>query len=232
MAMLCLSSAYSTFPSSRLAAAASASSSSAIHCFSSEKSWIITSMQQALMRQRRSCSQLSGNIVFVPNCGMLRNLRRGDAYKAGLSVRHSCSSSRISCSQAPQQHQDAGISFFDEFALEKIIAFDASTGKMLSLAILMVAEVLQAAEPAYAEATRFSPEQWGRIWILTGVILILYFFVIPLVIYNFLRLRWYKRSMPEALFQFMLVFIFFPGMLLLAPFINFRPLPPDSSKAP
>jgi hypothetical protein len=80
--------------------------------------------------------------------------------------------------------------------------------------------------------TRFSPAEWVDIYITSGVSFVLYFFIIPLVIYNYLRLRWYKRNMPETYFQFMLVFIFFPGMLLLAPFINFRRLPKDGADAP
>ena len=82
------------------------------------------------------------------------------------------------------------------------------------------------------ELMRFSPEAWINIYITTGVWLVLYFLVIPLVVYNYLRLRWYKRSFFETFFQFMLVFLFFPGMLLLAPFINFRRLPRDGAEEP
>lgn len=98
---------------------------------------------------------------------------------------------------------------------------------------------LAGAGPAHAvivdeieEMMRFSPEAWVNIYITTGIWLVLYFLVIPLVIYNYLRLRWYKRSFLETYFQFLLVFIFFPGMLLLAPFINFRRLPNDGAEEP
>jgi hypothetical protein len=99
--------------------------------------------------------------------------------------------------------------------------------------------VLSTAGPAHAliideveEMMRFSPEAWIDIYLATGVWLVLYFLVIPLIIYNYLRLRWYKRTFAETYFQFMLVFVFFPGMLLLAPFINFRRLPQDGAEEP
>jgi len=82
------------------------------------------------------------------------------------------------------------------------------------------------------EMMRFTPEAWVNIYITTGIWLVLYFLLIPLGVYNYLRLRWYKRSFLETYFQFMLVFIFFPGMLLLAPFINFRRLPKDGAEEP
>lgn len=98
---------------------------------------------------------------------------------------------------------------------------------------------LQGFLPAHAlikdeveEMMRFSPEAWVNIYITTGIWLVLYFLVIPLFVYNYLRLRWYKRSFLETYFQFMLVFVFFPGMLLLAPFINFRRLPKDGAEEP
>jgi len=84
----------------------------------------------------------------------------------------------------------------------------------------------------FEEMMRFSPEAWVNIYITTGISLVLYFVVIPLVVYNYLRLRWYKRNFWETYFQFLLVFIFFPGMLLLAPFINFRRLPKDGAEEP
>ncbi|KAG0622997.1 hypothetical protein M758_3G140600 [Ceratodon purpureus] len=98
---------------------------------------------------------------------------------------------------------------------------------------------LDAAGPAHAliideeeVLMRFSPEAWVNIYIATGVWVVLYFLVIPLVVYNYLRLRWYKRTFAETYFQFLLVFLFFPGMLLLAPFINFRALPQDGAEEP
>ncbi|XP_042427094.1 NAD(P)H-quinone oxidoreductase subunit L, chloroplastic-like [Zingiber officinale] len=60
-----------------------------------------------------------------------------------------------------------------------------------------------------------------------GAILFVYLFVVPPIIMNWLRLRWYKRKFLETYLQFMFVFLFFPGLLLWAPFINFRPFPRD-----
>eukprot|EP00271_Cylindrocystis_brebissonii_P015618 TRINITY_DN38572_c0_g1_i1.p1 TRINITY_DN38572_c0_g1~~TRINITY_DN38572_c0_g1_i1.p1 ORF type:complete len:206 (-),score=19.01 TRINITY_DN38572_c0_g1_i1:235-852(-) len=57
-----------------------------------------------------------------------------------------------------------------------------------------------------------------------------YFLVAPLGVYNYLRLRWYKRNMPETFLQYLLFFLFFPAMLLWAPFINFRRFPRDQSE--
>ncbi|KAJ4760269.1 NAD(P)H-quinone oxidoreductase subunit L [Rhynchospora pubera] len=54
-----------------------------------------------------------------------------------------------------------------------------------------------------------------------------YLFIAPPIIMNWMRLRWYKRKFLEMYLQFMFTFIFFPGLLLWAPFINFRKLPRD-----
>ncbi|KAL0396713.1 UNVERIFIED_CONTAM: NAD(P)H-quinone oxidoreductase subunit L, chloroplastic [Sesamum calycinum] len=47
------------------------------------------------------------------------------------------------------------------------------------------------------------------------------------IIMNWLRTRWYKRNLLEMYVQFMFVFIFYPGVLLWAPFLNFRKFPRD-----
>ncbi|URE16017.1 hypothetical protein MUK42_01893 [Musa troglodytarum] len=60
-----------------------------------------------------------------------------------------------------------------------------------------------------------------------GIVAVLYLFVIPPIIMNWLRLRWYKRKFLETYLQFMCVFIFFPGLMLWAPFLNFRKFPRD-----
>uniref|UniRef100_A0A0F7CYX8 NADH dehydrogenase-like complex L n=1 Tax=Habenaria pantlingiana TaxID=1498489 RepID=A0A0F7CYX8_9ASPA len=60
-----------------------------------------------------------------------------------------------------------------------------------------------------------------------GIAAVVYLLVFPPIILNWLRLRWYKRRFLEMYFQFMFVFIFFPGLMLWAPFVNFRPLPRD-----
>jgi NAD(P)H-quinone oxidoreductase subunit L len=47
--------------------------------------------------------------------------------------------------------------------------------------------------------------------------------VIPLGVFFYLQNRWYVASSFERLFMYFLVFFFFPGLLLLSPFLNFRP---------
>jgi NAD(P)H-quinone oxidoreductase subunit L len=45
----------------------------------------------------------------------------------------------------------------------------------------------------------------------------------PAVTYTYLNLRWYVASSFERGFMYFLMFFFFPGTILLAPFLNFRP---------
>ncbi|MGH2415944.1 MAG: NAD(P)H-quinone oxidoreductase subunit L [Microcystaceae cyanobacterium] len=52
---------------------------------------------------------------------------------------------------------------------------------------------------------------------------VLYLLIIPGVIYFYLNSRWYVASSFERSFMYFLVFFFFPGLLLLSPFLNFRP---------
>jgi len=52
---------------------------------------------------------------------------------------------------------------------------------------------------------------------------VLYLLVIPAVVYYYLNTRWYVASSWERGFMYFLMTFFFPGMLLLSPFLNFRP---------
>lgn len=52
-----------------------------------------------------------------------------------------------------------------------------------------------------------------------------YLLVLPFGLYLYLQKRWYVASSIERLFAYFFVFLLFPGMLLLAPFLNFRPKP-------
>ncbi|KGF73894.1 hypothetical protein DO97_05960 [Neosynechococcus sphagnicola sy1] len=64
--------------------------------------------------------------------------------------------------------------------------------------------------------------------IIAGLYLVLgsaYLVVVPFLLYFYLRSRWYVASSLERGFMYFLVFFFFPGLLLLAPFLNFRPQP-------
>jgi NAD(P)H-quinone oxidoreductase subunit L len=47
--------------------------------------------------------------------------------------------------------------------------------------------------------------------------------VFPGLVYFYLNSRWYVATSFERAFMYFLVFFFFPGMLLLSPFLNFRP---------
>lgn len=51
----------------------------------------------------------------------------------------------------------------------------------------------------------------------------LYLLVIPGLLLFYLKQRWNVASSIERLLIYSLVFVFFPGMLLLSPFLNFRP---------
>ncbi|MEM9485477.1 MAG: NAD(P)H-quinone oxidoreductase subunit L [Cyanobacteria bacterium P01_F01_bin.116] len=51
----------------------------------------------------------------------------------------------------------------------------------------------------------------------------LYLIVIPGVLLFYLKQRWNVATSIERLLIYSLVFVFFPGMLLLSPFLNFRP---------
>lgn len=52
---------------------------------------------------------------------------------------------------------------------------------------------------------------------------VLYLAIVPGLLYFYLNSRWYVASSVERGFMYFLVFFFFPGMLLLSPFLNFRP---------
>ena len=50
-----------------------------------------------------------------------------------------------------------------------------------------------------------------------------YLLVLPALVYFYLKNRWYTASSVERLIMYLFVFLCFPGMLLLSPFLNFRP---------
>ncbi len=51
----------------------------------------------------------------------------------------------------------------------------------------------------------------------------LYLVVAPLAIMFYLKARFYDAGSIERLGLYGLVLVFFPGMLILSPFLNFRP---------
>jgi NAD(P)H-quinone oxidoreductase subunit L len=50
-----------------------------------------------------------------------------------------------------------------------------------------------------------------------------YLVALPLAIFFLLKQRWYVAGSIERVFLYFLVFLCFPGLLLLSPFLNFRP---------
>lgn len=50
-----------------------------------------------------------------------------------------------------------------------------------------------------------------------------YLLVLPALIFFYLKSRWYVASSVERLLMYFMVFLFFPGLALLSPFLNFRP---------
>ena len=51
----------------------------------------------------------------------------------------------------------------------------------------------------------------------------LYLPVVPLALFFWMNSRWTCMGKVERLLVYGLVFLFFPGMVLFAPFLNFRP---------
>uniref|UniRef100_A0A0F7GYK5 NADH dehydrogenase-like complex L n=1 Tax=Pelargonium tetragonum TaxID=122197 RepID=A0A0F7GYK5_9ROSI len=84
-------------------------------------------------------------------------------------------------------------------------------------------------QPAVALTGVNKGEDMG--WVLTqvGIVAFLYFLVAPPLIMNWMRKRWYKRNVYEMYLQFMFTFLFFPGILIWAPFVNVRRFPRDPS---
>ena len=58
---------------------------------------------------------------------------------------------------------------------------------------------------------------------LYAVLGVLYLAVIPGALMYYLKLRWYTAGSVERLIFYGLILVFFPGCLLLSPFLNFRP---------
>ncbi len=50
-----------------------------------------------------------------------------------------------------------------------------------------------------------------------------YLVVLPGLLYFYLKIRWYVAGSIERLIMYLFVFMCFPGLLLLSPFLNFRP---------
>jgi NAD(P)H-quinone oxidoreductase subunit L len=55
-----------------------------------------------------------------------------------------------------------------------------------------------------------------------GAVTALYLVVVPVILMFYFRARWYKTGAWERSFICFMVFFFFVGMLIVAPFFNFR----------
>ncbi len=67
------------------------------------------------------------------------------------------------------------------------------------------------------------------VWIITlGVYVAVggaYLVVLPALLLLYLKQRWYTARSIERLLMYFMVFLLFPGLLLLSPFVNLRPQP-------
>lgn len=99
--------------------------------------------------------------------------------------------------------------------------------KKLGSAIQVGAVLATIEQPAFAVTGVNYEEDFTWTLIQSGIVAFWYFLIMPPIIMNWLRIRWYKRNLLEMYFQFMFVFLFFPGVLLWAPFLNFRKFPRD-----
>ncbi|XP_021896394.1 NAD(P)H-quinone oxidoreductase subunit L, chloroplastic [Carica papaya] len=109
-------------------------------------------------------------------------------------------------------------------SLNSIHFYDA---KKCSLAIQVGA--LLATQPALAVTGVNHEQDLLTVVIQLGIVAFGYFIIAPPIIMNWLRIRWYRRNLLEMYLQFMFVFMFFPGLLVWAPFLNFRKFPRDPS---
>lgn len=50
-----------------------------------------------------------------------------------------------------------------------------------------------------------------------------YLLVFPAILFVYLSNRWYTARSVERVLMYFMVFLFFPGLLALSPFLNFRP---------
>lgn len=50
-----------------------------------------------------------------------------------------------------------------------------------------------------------------------------YLVVLPAITLFYMKNRWYVASSVERVLMYFLVFFLFPGMIILGPFLNFRP---------
>ncbi|CAD6219373.1 unnamed protein product [Miscanthus lutarioriparius] len=95
--------------------------------------------------------------------------------------------------------------------------------------VLQCGAVWAAVEAPAALATVTGEEDLDLLGILPPIaaFAVFYLFIAPPLLMNWMRLRWYKREFVETYLQFMFTYLFFPGLMLWAPFVNFRKFPRD-----
>ncbi len=64
--------------------------------------------------------------------------------------------------------------------------------------------------------------QWLAVLGLYGALAGAYLVVVPLGLLFWMQRRWTRMGKIERLVVYGLVFLFFPGMIVFAPFLNFR----------
>jgi len=64
--------------------------------------------------------------------------------------------------------------------------------------------------------------QWLPVLVAYSLLGGLYLFVVPLALFLWMNRRWHQMGKVERLGIYGMVFLFFPGMILFAPFLNFR----------
>ncbi|CAJ1938883.1 unnamed protein product [Sphenostylis stenocarpa] len=101
--------------------------------------------------------------------------------------------------------------------------------KYTNLALHIGALLALAEQPVLAVTGENNRQELSLVLTQWGIVLFVYFLVVPPIIMFWLWKRWYRRGLLEMYFQFMFVFIFFPGVILWAPFLNFRKFPRDPS---
>ena len=66
------------------------------------------------------------------------------------------------------------------------------------------------------------PQETLFILLAYGLLGGLYLVVVPLALFAWMNTRWHRMDKVERLLVYALVFLFFPGMIVFAPFLNLR----------
>jgi len=64
--------------------------------------------------------------------------------------------------------------------------------------------------------------QWLAVLVVYGALAGAYLVVVPLGLLFWMQRRWTRMGKIERLVVYGLVFLFFPGLIVFAPFLNFR----------